>query len=95
MEITRGFYTPFFCLDTKEPKNQDSKMLPWPHVAFALQIGQNHRAVPSCPASHPQALRFSPKLMPSPPHKLPCSARFHPEAVCCRRKSRTENENYE
>jgi len=44
---------PFFFLK-KRTKIQDSKMLPLPHMAFALQISQNHRAVPSCPASHPQ-----------------------------------------
>jgi hypothetical protein len=31
----------FFCLDTKETKNQDSRNASLPHKAFTLQISQN------------------------------------------------------
>jgi len=44
-----------FFLDKKSNKKiKTAKCFP-AHLAFALQISQNHRAVPSGPTSHPQA----------------------------------------
>jgi len=48
-------------------------MLPLPHIAFALQIRQNHRAVPSSPASHPQAtLQPEANAQPTSPATMFC-----------------------
>ncbi len=54
-------------------------MLPLPHIAFALQTGQNHSYayLPRCRSHKPLLLQNVDAL---PSHKPPCSARFRPEA---------------
>jgi len=71
----------FFCLDTKEPKNQASRNASLPHVAFALQIRQNlgciyfallSLALPPASAKTCYALQ---------PHRPPLFCLLSPEAV--------------
>jgi len=51
-----------------DEKNQKSRQqnASLPHLAFALQIGQNHRAAPSIPATHPQAYASDRSQCPFP-----------------------------
>jgi hypothetical protein len=52
----------YFLLDQKVTKNQVSRKASLPHVAFALQIRQNHGLQSFVPASLARGLRF-PTLM--------------------------------
>ncbi|MBD1394162.1 hypothetical protein IDJ76_13720 [Mucilaginibacter sp. ZB1P21] len=76
----------FFCLDTKEAKDQVSRKAFLPHKAFALQTGQNHGAATF-------ALTLFPPLQQNPLIPLSFSARptrstrYHPKLFCLTKRN--------